>query len=203
LGIHLLQQFAVLLSAASLSLLVLAQDGSKLLTYIEAFGEGFAPSRTSPFWTDASTDGTYVVSDDTNSLIFRNIVTGSEYTFVDSSKLGFTYHDFSIQPSRENVLFSANYTKQYRHSYFANYFIYNRETKSVQPLVVDQHGDIQYAEWSPKGDTIAFVRGNDLYIWRSGTATRITNDGGPDVFNGVPDWVYEEGKPFVVSLEPS
>ncbi|KAF8246603.1 extracellular dipeptidyl-peptidase Dpp4 [Wilcoxina mikolae CBS 423.85] len=185
-------KLAALVSAASLPLLALAQSGSKLLTYAEAFGGGFTPNRTSPFWTDADSDGTYIISDDTDSLIFRNIVTGSEETFVDSSKLGFTYYDFSIQPSRENVLFSANYTKQYRHSYFANYFIYNRESENVQALVADQHGDIQYAEWSPKGDTIAFVRGNDLYIWRSGTATRITNDGGPDVFNGIPDWVYEE-----------
>jgi dipeptidyl-peptidase-4 len=36
------------------------------------------------------------------------------------------------------------------------------------------------------------VRGNNLYIWKNGTSTQITKDGGPDVFNGIPDWVYEE-----------
>ncbi|KAA8901294.1 dipeptidyl aminopeptidase B [Sphaerosporella brunnea] len=110
-----------------------------------------------------------------------------------------------LLPSQENVLFAANYTKQYRHSYFANYYIFNRESGSVAPLVADQTADIQYAVWSPVGDTIAFVRNNDLYIWKSGTVTRVTNDGGPDVFNGVPDWVYEEeifGDRFTLWFSP-
>lgn len=52
--------------------------------------------------------------------------------------------------------------------------------------------DIQYAAWSPAGNTIAYVRGNNLFIWENGTSTQITKDGGPDVFNAIPDWVYEE-----------
>jgi dipeptidyl-peptidase-4 len=144
---------------------------------------------------DAENDGTYIETDSTTgSLIFKNIVTGVEETFVDTTKLGFEYYDSFIQPSQENVLFAANYTKQYRHSYFADYFVFNRESSEVKPLVEDQDGDIQYAAWSPKGNTIAFVRGNDLYIWMNGTVTRVTSDGGPDIFNGVPDWVYEEGE---------
>jgi dipeptidyl-peptidase-4 len=42
------------------------------------------------------------------------------------------------------------------------------------------------------GDVIAFVRKNDIYIWKNGQITQITNSGGPNQFNGVPDWVYEE-----------
>lgn len=112
---------------------------------------------------------------------------------MDASVLGLDYYDYSIQPSQENVLFSANYTKGYRHSYTADYYVFNRASGSVEPLVDAQDGDVQYAEWSPKGDVIAFVRGNDLYIWEEGIVRRVTQDGGPDVFNGVPDWVYEEG----------
>jgi dipeptidyl-peptidase 4 len=52
--------------------------------------------------------------------------------------------------------------------------------------------DIRYAGWSTAGDTIAYVRNNDLYIWRDGNSTQITYDGSADIFNGVPDWVYEE-----------
>ena len=121
-------------------------------------------------------------------------MTGTGETLVDAAKLDFTYYDYSTQPSRENVLFSANYTKVYRHSYNASYFVYNHRTGAVTALVDDQAGDIQLAKWSTKGDTIAFVRGNDLYIWLNGTVTRITNDGGPDMFNAILDWVYEEGK---------
>lgn len=90
------------------------------------------------------------------------------------------------------MLFIANYTKQYRHSYFADYFVFNVADQSTVPLVEDQRGDIQYAAWSPVNNTIAYVRANDLYIWRDGVSYRITTDGGADVFNAVPDWVYEE-----------
>jgi dipeptidyl-peptidase-4 len=178
----------------ALPLLAAAQNGKKLLTYDEAFAGGFSPKRTSLTWVSADSDGTYVEQDDSNSLIFSNVITQESETFVDATKLGFEYYDYFIQPSRENVLFAANYTKQYRHSYFADYYVFNRETGEVQPLVEDQNGDIQYAGWSSTGDVIAFVRGNDLYIWKSGEVTRITEDGGPDVFNAVPDWVYEEGE---------
>jgi dipeptidyl-peptidase-4 len=42
------------------------------------------------------------------------------------------------------------------------------------------------------GNTIAYARGNNLYIWEDGVSTQITTDGGPDKFNAIPDWVYEE-----------
>lgn len=75
--------------------------------------------------------------------------------------------------------------------------MFNRASRTFVPLIEDQAGDIQYAGWNNRGDSIAFVRGNDLYVWSNGTVTRITDDGGVDVFNGVPDWVYEEGEfPF-------
>lgn len=143
----------------------------------------------------------------TGSLVFANIVTGTNETFVDAADIGeaaSTFYDYYIQPSGDNVLFSANYTKQYRHSFFADYYIFNRASKSLEPLVNDQVGDIQYAGWNTRGDSIAYVRGNNLFMWVNGTITQITNDGGVDVFNGVPDWVYEEGKFFfsngVISL---
>lgn len=40
----------------------------------------------------------------------------------------------------ENVLFTANYTKLYRHSFFADYYIFNVKDKTTTPLVADQHG---------------------------------------------------------------
>lgn len=62
----------------------------------------------------------------------------------------------------------------------------------VTPLVEDQDGDIQYAEFAPVGDVIAFVRGNNLYLHNNTEITQITFDGSPDLFNAVGDWVYEE-----------
>lgn len=38
------------------------------------------------------------------------------------------------------MLFSANRTKQYRHSDFADYYVYSVVEKSTIPLAEDQHG---------------------------------------------------------------
>jgi dipeptidyl-peptidase-4 len=103
------------------------------------------------------------------------------------------------------VLWATNYTKQYRHSYFANYFIQDVQSMNLRPLAPDQSGDIQYAQWSPTGDAIAFVRGNDVFVWTNASTSQITNDGGPDLFNGVPDWIYEEeilGDRFALWFSP-
>lgn len=174
------------------------KDKGKLTTLADYFGGGYGVSRTSLQWVSDASDGTYVIQNGTTgSLVFANIVSGAKETFVDAAdlgKLGGDYYDYYIQPSRDHVLFAANYTKQYRHSFFADYYVFNRASKKLVPLVEDQVGDIQYAGWNNAGDSIAFVRENDLYMWTNGTVTRVTKDGGPDVFNGVPDWVYEEGE---------
>ena len=53
---------------------------------------------------------------------------------------------------------------------------------------------LQLAQWSPKSDSVAFVRGNNLYLRKLSSVhvVQITRDGGPELFYGVPDWVYEE-----------
>jgi dipeptidyl aminopeptidase len=58
---------------------------------------------------------------------------------------------------------------------------------------------ISYCTWSPVSHSIAYVSENDLYILPADQIStsslkpiRVTDDGAPSIFNGVPDWVYEE-----------
>jgi dipeptidyl-peptidase-4 len=55
-------------------------------------------------------------------------------------------------------------------------------------------GDEEEASFSPDGKSVAFIRKNDLYVVDLATKkeTRLTKDGGDDVFNGSLDWVYQE-----------
>lgn len=39
---------------------------------------------------------------------------------------------------------------------------------------------------------MTYVHGNDVYVKVGEEDVRVTGDGGPTTFNGVPDWVYEE-----------
>lgn len=71
--------------------------------------------------------------------------------------------------------------------------------------------EIAYVGWSPTSHSIAYVHQNDLYVVPAANLNnlkavadipqtiRVTQDGSDTVFNGVPDWVYEEEVIAIVS----
>ncbi|KAG7291119.1 hypothetical protein NEMBOFW57_001129 [Staphylotrichum longicolle] len=170
-------------------------NGTKLLTYnITTANPGaLSVSTTSVTWVNSEHDGDFITEAEDGSLLFENVVSGNRTTFLSASKIPADYFNYEISADYSKVLWAVNYTKQYRHSFFANYLIQNVATGETQPLVKDAKTDIQYAVWNPASSSqIAFVQGNNLFLWDDGKITQITKDGGPDMFNAVPDWVYEE-----------
>ncbi|KAI0396539.1 dipeptidyl peptidase IV N-terminal region-domain-containing protein [Xylariaceae sp. FL0594] len=168
-------------------------NGDKILTWNETYvNNEFGASSISVSWLSGGEDGQYIYQADDGALILENFVTGESSTFVAADAIPSGLQEYWIHPDLSKVLFATNYTKQYRHSYFADYSVLDLASGEITPLVDDQVGDIQYAEFAPVGDAIAFVRGNNLFISQNGTVTQITDDGSSDMFNGVPDWVYEE-----------
>lgn len=168
-------------------------NGEKIVTWNETMvNNQFRSSSTSVSWLSGGEDGQYIYGGDDGSLILENFVTGESSTFVAADLIPEGVVEYWLRPDLTKVLFATNYTKQYRHSYFADYSILDVASGELTALVEDQVGDIQYAEFAPAGDAIAFVRGNNLFLNKNGTISQITDDGSPDLFNGVPDWVYEE-----------
>ncbi|SCU88040.1 LADA_0E07800g1_1 [Lachancea dasiensis] len=106
---------------------------------------------------------------------------------------GYNYSIDYLQasPDLKQVLVRSNTTKNWRHSTFGSYFLINPTSDSVHLL----GHEIAKVQWSPNSKDLAFVHANDLYIYSSQSYTiskRITDDGSAQVFNGKPDWVYEE-----------
>ena len=168
-------------------------NGDKLLTFNDTVPSAkFSPRLTSVDWVSTKQDGQHISRNGDGALVLENVATQQIETFVDAANVPQGFREYWIKPDLTKILWAVNATKQYRHSYFADYMILDRESGNLEPLVADQAGDIQYAAWSPVDDTIAFVRGNNIYIWKGGEVTQITSDGGENTFNGVPDWVYEE-----------
>lgn len=100
--------------------------------------------RTTLQWTSQGVDGSYVdVDSATGDLLIANIVTGNSSVLVKASDVAEAAqdpYDYSIQPSGEHVLYTANYKKQYRHSFFADYYIFDIAAKTTVPLAADQAG---------------------------------------------------------------
>ncbi|PYI28944.1 putative dipeptidyl peptidase 4 [Aspergillus indologenus CBS 114.80] len=167
--------------------------GTKRLTFNETVVRtAISPSRLSVNWIGTAEDGQYVYRDKDGSLKISNIVTKQTQTLVAADHVPSGVYSYQVKPDLSAVLWETNHTKKYRHPSLANYYIQDVQSLQLSPLVPDQDVDIRYAQWSPVGNTIAFVRGNNLFTWIDGVITTITSDGGPDNFHGVPDWAYEE-----------
>lgn len=124
-------------------------------------------------------------------------------TLIKSSELRYSGKHITpskVWPNRDltKVLIAANVRKVWRHSFTATYWILDVESQSVEPLdPLDAGAVVHYAIWSPVGDAVAFTKDNNLYLRTLGSRAdkqvrQITRDGGPNVFYGIPDWVFEE-----------
>ncbi len=101
--------------------------------------------------------------------------------------------DYHFNADESKILLLTNREGIYRHSFFADYYIYDTSEKTVEPL--SENGSQQVASFSPDGEKVAFVRDNNIFIkfLSSGEERQITTDGEYNkIINGIPDWVYEE-----------
>lgn len=138
-----------------------------------------------------------VASEDTGSASekSRTLIKSKDLRFGDKPIV-----PSKVWPSRDlkKVLIATNIKKVWRHSFTATYWILDVESQAVEPLdPLDPSATVSYAEWSPAGDAVAFTRDNNLFVRlldapRDKKVRQVTSDGGPDVFYGIPDWVFEE-----------
>ena len=79
----------------------------------------------------------------------------------------------------------------FRHSFLADYTIFDTQKNTRKPL---SDSPVRDAVLSPNGRYIAFVKGNNLYLHKLdfGTEVAVTHDENPQILNGVADWLYEE-----------
>ncbi|XP_065526652.1 dipeptidyl peptidase 4 isoform X1 [Lathamus discolor] len=99
-----------------------------------------------------------------------------------------------LSPDQKFALLQYSSTKLWRHSYTASYHIYDFNSSSILDDGLLPN-DTQYISWSPVGHKLAYVWNNNVYIKPSPTAdsVQITQNGEENkIFNGIPDWVYEE-----------
>jgi dipeptidyl-peptidase-4 len=103
------------------------------------------------------------------------------------------FSDYHFSADETKLLLETNVQSIYRHSYTAENYIYDINTKKLSPL--SDKKEQQLATFSPEGSKVAFAYQNNIYIKDliSDKETQVSTDGKKNhVLNGVPDWVYEE-----------
>lgn len=149
----------------------------------------------------------YTTQEEDKKIVKYSYKTGTlvEVLF-DLSKVenpGFTgFSDYAFSNDETKILFTTKRKSIYRHSFTAEYFIWNFTTREMTPL--SANGAQQLATFSPDGDRVAFVRDNNIFIknLKFGTENQVTRDGKTnEIINGAPDWVYEEEFSFNKAFE--
>jgi len=102
---------------------------------------------------------------------------------------------YQLDNNERYLLLGVDYESIYRRSYKAFFYIYDLKEKKVFPLSDTTKGKQSFADFSPDGSKIAFVRDNNLFVKDlvSRQETAVTTDGKFNhILNGIADWVYEE-----------
>lgn len=138
-----------------------------------------------------SDDGKRVVTYDfatgkaTGTLFDANVVKGATIESVEG---------FIVSPDGKRLLIKTEAEAIYRRSERATYYIY--DIANARAVALSDSGKQQAPLFSPDGNMVAYVRGNNIYIVKllyGNAESAVTTDGREGVMiNGVPDWVYEE-----------
>lgn len=108
---------------------------------------------------------------------------------------------YSFDASEKKILLACNSNPIYRHSFVADYYLFDITTKQLTKLF---DFPVQEPTFSPDGIKIAYAKDNNLYVYdiQTKTITPITVDGKKNaIINGITDWVYEEEFSFVRAFD--
>ena len=180
-----------------------AQNASKNLTLQEiwasrtfssAFVQGGASMNDGLHYTvlESSEKGQSIVKYEYASGKMVSVLFNSwDYT-LGGKPLEFEEYTFSADESK--ILLTTDSEPVDRYSSRSTFVVADLKNKTVNPLA--ERGSKQtYADFSPDGIKVAFVRDNNLFIkdLNSGEEQAVTNDGKQnEIINGASDWVYEE-----------
>ncbi|XP_071488052.1 A-type potassium channel modulatory protein DPP6-like, partial [Diadema antillarum] len=166
-------------------------------TFDDIFDEQYKPQYFDAVWFS---ENEYIMRDSTNNIVAVDI-SGNKSSILITNR---TMDEEGIirvwvNADKEHILVSTQERKLYRSSFEAIYKIYEVSTKSISgtlmPPGVSSPVHLQYATWAPTNTALVFVYQNNLYYQTAvGNDPVAITDTGVEgqIFNGVPDWVYEE-----------
>jgi dipeptidyl-peptidase-4 len=110
-----------------------------------------------------------------------------------SNPLQFSYYSFS--GDQQKVLLFTNTKRVWRLNSKGDYWMLDRKSGSLSQLGKTlPASSLMFAKFSPDGNSVAYVSGNNIYVEDLTTSQikALTSDGSVTLINGTFDWVYEE-----------
>lgn len=171
---------------------------AEALTLEEAVTSKSAPRGVGDIIPANDGENYYKFSNSHSQIVKRSYKTGDNVaTIFDSStarNCKVNYWDgFIFSDDESKILLYTNTKPIYRHSFSADYYVYEIRHNKLTKL--SDNGGEEIATLSPDGRMVAFVKDNNVYVKKLdyGTTIPVTTDGKKNgIINGVPDWVYQE-----------
>ncbi|XP_023282846.1 inactive dipeptidyl peptidase 10-like isoform X1 [Seriola lalandi dorsalis] len=134
---------------------------------------------------------------DGHVIKFNFALNETEVILSNNTFVAFKVAKYSLSADLKYALFAYDVKQMYRYSYTASYIVYNiytREVWELNPPEV-QNAVLQHAAWGRQGQQLIYIFENNIYYQADvrSISLRITSSGMEGViFNGLPDWLYEE-----------
>ncbi|SHF66132.1 dipeptidyl-peptidase IV Serine peptidase. MEROPS family S09B [Mariniphaga anaerophila] len=192
-----MKRIGLTLLAGVMVLVLQAQTGQKI-TLEDIFAYSTFRSETVTGLRSMNDGEHYSTLEGRTKIVKNSYKTGEvtdvlfDITKIDRAPIS-SFLDYEFSEDETKILLTTDVKPIYRHSYTAQYYVWNSVTEELSAL--SENGAQQLATFSPDGDRVAFVRDNNLFIknLKFGSESQVTWDGKKnEIINGAPDWVYEE-----------
>ena len=139
----------------------------------------------------------------TRDLVWHDVSTNITETYVSSDLLippgldtPLAVDDYALSPDKSRLLIFTNSQKVWRKKTRGDYWVLDITARDLRQLGGwnAKPSSLMFATFSPCGNKVAYVSGNNLYVQDVHTfkITPLTTDGSSTIINGTFDWVYEE-----------
>ncbi len=124
-----------------------------------------------------------------------SVVVSAKFLVLAGQDTSLQIEDYTWSENRDKLLLFTNAKRVWRKKTRGDYYIFHLSSSKLQKLGGDaEPSTLMFAEFSPDGKRVAYVRENNLYMENiaDGSIKKLTSDGNNTIINGTFDWVYEE-----------
>jgi dipeptidyl-peptidase-4 len=125
----------------------------------------------------------------------RGILVSASDLIPAGEKAALQIENYEWSAGMKRLLVFTNSRQVWRENTRGDYWVLDREAHALRKLGGDAPAStLMFANFSPDGSKVAYVRANNIYVedLGSGKIIQLTPDGSESTINGTSDWVYEE-----------